>query len=557
MQQSQSTQKPIGKLLEELGYVTQKQLDVALASQKAMPKFLGEILQQLDFVTSDEIARALALQNRLEYVDLDTITPETEVLRVVPKDFALKNAILPLSIVENTLVVATTEPNDLMVQDFLRAYTRKNIKFVMSDKNKIASYIQLYYYQLEHPIEGEITQMIKDASAKRSIDVVRFIELIFQNAIKERATDIHITPEVEISHIFYRIDGVLKHYYAYPSTLHPNVVSRIKILGSLNIAEQRIPQDGALVFEFLEESYDVRVSTIPTKHGENIVLRILSKSSSLFSLANLGFEENYVKKLEQIFNKPYGIVLVVGPTGSGKTTTLYSALRKIDSLEKNVLTVEDPIEYRFAFIKQTQINEKAGYTFGRAIRAFMRQDPDVMLIGEIRDNETAELAIRASITGHLVLSTLHTNDAPSTIARLEDLGIKSYMIASGLLAIIAQRLVRKLCNHCKREMVVHKSILKEYGYGDDVIGKIEGDTIRIFQKSGCVHCRNTGYIGRSAIIELLEIDDDIKEMIANDKNTYEIAKAARAKAVRTLAEDGLAKVLAGVTTLEEIKRVVG
>ncbi|WP_200762738.1 GspE/PulE family protein [Nitrosophilus alvini] len=553
-----SQQKPIGKLLKELGFITEEQIEVALEVQKVHRKFIGEILQDLDFITSDEIARAVALQSRLEYIDLDMVVPKMEVLKLVPKDFAISTPLLPIDLKDdNTIVVAVENPNDLNVYDYINRITRKKVKFVISDKNKIAKYAQLYYYQLEHPIEKYIEDMIKTATEGKEIDIVKFIDLILHNAVKDRATDIHITPEPYTTHIFYRIDGVLKHCFAVPQRLHSSMVSRIKIVSSLNIAEQRLPQDGGFSFSFLETDYDVRVSTLPTNHGENIVLRLLTKNSSLFNLQNLGFENEYVKKIEYYFKKPYGIVLVVGPTGSGKTTTLYSALRKIDSLEKNVLTVEDPIEYRFTFIKQSQVNEKAGYTFAKAIKTFMRQDPDVMLVGEIRDEETAELAVRASITGHLVLSTLHTNDAPSTVSRLEDLGLKSYMIAEGLLAIIAQRLVRKLCENCKEKKVYTKDELKKFGFTDRLLEKIESEEIVIYEKRGCEHCRHTGYIGRLAIAELMEISKEIKELIVEGKSTIDIEKKAIEEGMRSLREDALLKVLRGETSLEEVDRVVG
>jgi len=549
--------KPIGRLLEELGFINKEQIEVALNVQKARPVLFGEILQELDFVTSDEIARAIALQSGLEYIDLDTVVADKETLKLVPKDFALSKPLLPLYIEnDSTLVVAVEDPNDLNVYDFLSRITRKKIKFVISDKNKIAKYVQLFYYQLENPIEERINKMIENAASGNELDVVSFVDLVLQNGVKDRATDIHITPEEFTAHVFYRIDGVLNHYFAIPKASYPAIVSRIKILASLNIAEQRIPQDGSFSFNFLETAYDVRVSTLPTNYGENLVLRLLTKNAALFNIHNLGFEEDYVKKIEHYFSKPFGIILVTGPTGSGKTTTLYSALRKINALRKNVLTVEDPIEYRFTFIKQSQVNVKAGYTFAAAIKTFMRQDPDVMLVGEIRDEETAELAIRASITGHLVLSTLHTNDAVSTVSRLEDLGLKSYMVAEGLLLVISQRLVRRLCNYCKKETNISKEGLKEYGFTDKELSDLE-ENVKIYEKVGCEHCRFTGYNGRISIAEFLEIDKEIKDMIISGKSSLEIEEVARNKGMRSLKEDALIKILKGITTLEELKRIVG
>jgi type IV pilus assembly protein PilB len=337
-------------------------------------------------------------------------------------------------------------------------------------------------------------------------------------------------------------------------SLHPQITARIKITSNLDISEQRKPQDGSFSYTFLNEAFDLRVSTLPTNHGENIVMRLLGKGSSLFSLEHLGLTPENTKKVEHYFSKPYGIILIVGPTGSGKTTTLYSALRKVNSLKKNVLTIEDPIEYKFTFIKQTQLNEKAGYTFDAAIRSFMRQDPDVMLVGEIRDQETAELAVRASITGHLVLSTLHTNNAIGTIPRLDDLNIPPYLVASGLLAIIAQRLVRRLCPYCKVPLQKSVDELVELGIPRDIISMNPDYTL--YEAKGCEHCRNTGYNGREAIVEIFELDTELEALITKRASTLEILELAKKKGMKTMREDGYIKALKGVTTLEEIERVI-
>jgi type IV pilus assembly protein PilB len=546
--------KPIGKLLEELGFITQEQIEVALDVQKANPKFFGEILEDLDFVTSDEIAEAIALQNNLEYINLEQTVPSQEALKIIPKNVAISKNILPISIDETTFTVATQEINDLMTLDYLRKISKRNIKFVVGDKKAIARYAEIFYYQLENPIEAEIAEIVKKTLENREIDLPHLVDLLLNSAIKDKATDIHITPEHTTSHIFYRIDGVLQHYYSLPLTLHPQIVARIKIISNLDISEQRKPQDGAFSYKFLNEGFDLRVSTLPTNYGENIVMRLLGKNASLFNLSHLGLNEINTKKVENYFAKPYGIILIVGPTGSGKTTTLYSALRKIDSLKKNVMTIEDPIEYKFSFIRQTQLNVKAGYTFDAAIRAFMRQDPDVMLVGEIRDEETAELAVRASITGHLVLSTLHTNDAVGTIPRLADLKIPPYLIGSGLLAIIAQRLVRKLCIHCKEEVKLSKEELIKEGVDTTLLDQFPD--YKIYKAVGCEHCRHTGYNGRVAIVEIFEIDQIIESMITSGASSHELLEKAIQNGMVTLKNDGYEKVLTGITTLEEITRVV-
>lgn len=546
--------KPIGRLLEELGFISAEQINVALDVQKINPKLLGEILQELDFITPNEIAEAMAIQNKVDFIDLEEITPTAEALALVPQNMAQTRLILPLYVDEETLTIATQDVNDLMTLDYLRKETKKQIRFVIADKSKISRFAQIYYHQLSNPIEAEIRTLAKKAAERFPIDTVRLVDLIINNAIKDRTTDIHITPEGAATHVFYRIDGVLRHYYSIPIDVHSQIVARIKIISELDIAEQRRPQDGAFTHDFLNDKFDLRVSSMPTNFGENIVMRLLGRNGSLFSLTRLGFSDVNIKKIEHYFSKPYGVILVVGPTGSGKTTTLYSALRKINPLQKNVLTVEDPIEYRFSFVKQTQVNRKAGYMFDTALRSFMRQDPDVMLVGEIRDAETAELAIRASITGHLVLSTLHTNDSVGTIPRLADLGIPSYLIGSGLLAVIAQRLIRKLCPYCKEAKVISNEELLRHGIHPELLKTYPTD--HIYEAKGCEQCQNTGYSGRVAIIEMLEIDDDIEALISANATTQALLKCAKEKGMYTLRDDGHIKVLQGLSTFNEVDRVV-
>jgi len=546
--------KSIGKLLEEAGFINKEQIQVALNVQKANPMFIGEILQDLDFVTPGEIAEAIAMQNGLEYVDLSTITPTQEALRLVPYEVAKSKNILPLSVEDGVLVVAMQDVNDIMTLDYLKKVSLKQVKLVVADQASIARYSEIYYYQMSNPIETEIAQIIKQSLENKEVDIPHLVDLILNNAIKDRVTDVHITPEHSAIHIFYRIDGVLKHYFSLPTKLHAQIVARVKITCNLDISETRKPQDGSFSHSFLNEDFDLRVSTLPTNHGENIVMRLLGKGASLFSLSRLGMTEANSKKIQYYFSKPYGIVLIVGPTGSGKTTTLYSALRKVNSLEKNVMTIEDPIEYKFTFIKQTQLHEKAGYTFDAAIRAFMRQDPDVILVGEIRDQQTAELAVRASITGHLVLSTLHTNDAIGAIPRLVDLNIPSYLIGSGLLGVIAQRLVRKLCNYCKKEVQMSEQALQDAGVPQEIIEQYPNYTI--YEAVGCEHCKKTGYSGREAVVEILDVDKEIESLIAQEVSSLELLKVAKSKGMYTLKEDGYIKVLRGITSFAEVDRVI-
>ncbi len=554
--------KPIGQLLKELGYITEEQIQVALEVQRVKGGLFGEILQELSFVSPREVAEAIAHQSGKPYIDLSQYPPSKEALRLIDKNMAKQFQVLPFQIEEGKVFVAMSNPFDLNATDIVQRRTGLQVEVFVADTETLQKTIEIQYFLLERPIDEEIKQIIERSKVGVAADVPKFVEFVLNNAIIERATDIHISPEDLASHIFFRIDGIMQHFYAFPKEMHNPVVSRIKVLSKMDIAEQRLPQDGSFSHEFFEESYDMRVSTIPTAYGENIVIRILSKNLSLFNLKSLGFEEKVLKQLEEEFLKPQGIVLVTGPTGSGKTTTLYAALRRINALRRNILTAEDPIEYKFPFIKQTQVNEKAGYTFARAIRHFLRQDPDVILIGEIRDEETAEMAMRASITGHLVLSTLHTNDAVSAIPRLIDMKIKDYMVASGVSAITAQRLVRKICPFCKSEKKTKAKELLKYRYEVSSLkrfAEIESleDEIIIYYGKGCEHCRGSGYLGRTVIAELLKIDQDIADLIVRGSTPLTIMEKAREKGMWNLKEDGLIKMLKGITTPEEVKRVAG
>ncbi len=549
--------KKLGELLEELGYLSKDQLEIALEVQRLEGKSLGEILVELSFVSPQELAQAIAYQAGKEFIDLSLYNPSLEALKLLDKNTALQLEAIPIELKGEVLRVAVSDPFNINVVDIIKKRTGKDVDILVSDRESILRSIEIYYEQLTSPIEDHVKRLILE-SRQNQANIPQLIDLILNHAIIDRATDIHISPETVASHAFFRIDGVLHHYYSIPREIHPAVVSRVKIISGMDISEQRLPQDGGFTYTFLGESYDVRVSTVPTAYGENVVMRLLPKNLSLFNLKNLGFEKDTLRDFEEVISKPYGMVLVTGPTGSGKTTTLYAALRRINFLRKNVLTVEDPIEYKFPFIKQTQVNEKAGYTFARAIRHFLRQDPDVILVGEIRDEETAEMGVRAAITGHLVLSTLHTNDAVSTIPRLIDLKVKEYMVASGVLAISAQRLVRKICAFCKEDYITEKDYLLRFGFDKESLDRfVRGSKVKLAKGRGCEHCRGTGYLGRVAVVELLKIDEEIGDMIVRGYPPLAILQRAREKGMRTLKEDGLVKVLKGITTPEEIVRVVG
>lgn len=550
--------KPLGELLQELGYINTHQIEVALDVQKAYPKSIGEVLLALDFVTPSEIAEAVSKQTKIPLVNLDVEVVSKEALRLIPRQVAKSKNILPLRLVEGRLLVASDNVEDIMLVEHLRRVSKKNVDFVIADSFKLKKLIDLHYYQFESPIEDEIDGLIRRSHTIPEVDAKKLVELIINMAIKDKATDIHISPDAVVTQVFFRIDGVQKHYFSLPSGNHQQIVARIKILSNIDIAESRLPQDGGFSHDFIAEKYDLRVSTLPTFHGENVVLRLLPRNITLFNLSDLGFAKMQRKKLQNLVSKPQGIVLVTGPTGSGKTTTLYSALRAIDSLKKNILTVEDPIEYRFSFIKQTQINEKAGYTFAKAIRHFMRQDPDVILVGEIRDEETANLAMRASITGHLVLSTLHTNSAVGAIPRLLDMGIKPQMISTSLLAVVSQRLLRKLCPHCKEAISATKNYFVHNGFvKSKIIASLEEDKkIKFYKAKGCDVCGKTGYLGRIAISEIFEVDEMLQQYITQEKSAFELERYATTEGMTLLIDSAVDTLFRGVSDLDEIYRVV-
>ncbi len=543
---------PLGELLLSTGHVTAEQLEVALHTQKARPGYLGEILVGLDFVTADEIAHAVATQHKLPYVDLTITVPQKKALEALPKDIALDNGVLPLRIKRGVLTVVTHDPAAAELAEMLRDLCGLEISFAISDKALIAQSIELYYFELENPLENRIATLVDEAANERDIDIEALLDLLIQNAVKDRATDIHIRPQALSSHVFYRVDGVLHHYFSFPSRIHRNVISRVKVLSEIDITRQRVPQDGGFAFNYLRTAYDIRVAIVPTSFGENMVLRILPKTEALHRLERLGFEAAQVAVLERCLRKQSGIILTVGPSGSGKTTTLYSTLRRTNILQRNVVTVEDPIEYQLSLVQQTNVNESAGYTFAESLQHLVRQDADIILIGEVRNQETALAVARSALSGHLILSTMTANDAQGAVARLMDFGIKSYMLSATLLAVLYQRLVRRLCDNCKRPVSLPRAQLGDYGLGPADGG---AETVTVYEAVGCEHCRQSGYRGRVAVAELLEIGEDIRELLDKGRIALETGELLRRQGAATIRDDARAKLLQGITSLEEIRRV--
>ncbi|MFQ5736710.1 MAG: GspE/PulE family protein [Thermodesulfobacteriota bacterium] len=545
----------IGDLLISKGLLTKEQFRVAMCQQGVTGNLLGDTIIRLGFVSSTEMGQALAEQAGIEFVDLSRYTISEEALHMVPRETAESTGFLPLDLQDGVLSIGITNPSNIRAIDTAARLSGAPPKVFMVDSETFYEMLEKAYFFLRHPIaervEGYTAEIKKGAAISGSM-ISTLTELLVMDGIRRNATDIHITPEAEALHIFCRIDGVLQHIYCLPKAVHNGIVSRLKILANLDIAEQRLPQDGSFSFSLMNNVYEMRLSLIPTIHGENIVIRILSGSSPLMSMAGLGFDGEETGRLRQLFSKPHGLIMVAGPTGSGKTTTLYSALREINVIERNVLTVEDPVEYKLSIVRQTQVSAKTGYDFAVAGRSFMRQDPDAMLIGEIRDEETASIAIRASITGHLVLSTVHTNDAVTAIPRLIDLGVDRFLLSSALLAVVAQRLVRKVCVRCAEPYSFAPGELKGMGFGD-----VDEKGVKAVRAKGCAACNQTGYLGRTAIGEILIIDDEIRELIYCGGSVNSIKEKAVARGMKTMRDNGIYKASEGITTFDEVLRVVG
>jgi type II secretory ATPase GspE/PulE/Tfp pilus assembly ATPase PilB-like protein len=540
----------IGRLLEEKGLIRPEQIQFALREQKATGERLGECLIRLGMTTDSELAQVLGEQSGQPFIDLRNFTPDKQVLTRLPVQIARQKQALPLYMQDNQLHVAISDPYDTTILETLFRHIGLPVKINIGAKNELQKLIERFYYLLEHPIEEEvegITQRLRQ-NPNLDIDSNRLLDMLLSASISYRVTDVHLTPSDISSRVMYRIDGILNFNHVFPISIHNRLITTIKVRSGMDISEQRKPQDGRMSFEFLGDAFDIRVSTVRTNNGENCVMRLLpSKGGMSIGIHELGFEKEQEELLLELFGKPYGMVLVTGPTGSGKTTTLYAALRQQDAISKNILTVEDPIEYSFSLIRQTQVNEKAGYTFGAAIRTFLRQDPDVILVGEIRDEETAILGIRAALTGHLVLSTLHTNTAIGAIARLNDLGISPLLLSNALVGVLAQRLVRRLCPSCKQPYQPDAKTLERYNLPEN----------GTYYKPGkCQLCRNTGYRGRSSIGEILLFNKDMLKLVADNAPPNIIEAEARKHGFKPLWEAGMEKVIKGETTLEEIQRVI-
>lgn len=546
----------LGQRLVRAKIITERQLADALEVHRAAGQPIGKVLIDLGYATQGQILSVLALQMKIPYVDFTERKINPNAITATPEELARRYTVIPIDFEDDKLLVAMADPRNVLAIDDLRIVTGYEIRVGIATKDDILSAIDEYY--------REATQIEEDFSAIETAEeleglheisedapIVKLVNLIITRAVNERASDIHIEPQEKDMRVRYRIDGVLHEVMRSPRQIQPAVLSRFKIMASMDIAETRKPQDGHCGLSINGKAIDFRVATLPTVYGERIVLRILEKESIMLNLDDLGFLPESLEKFKQAYSQPYGAILVTGPTGSGKSTSLYATLNVLNTQAKNIVTIEDPVEYRLPGINQVQINTRAGLTFARGLRAILRTSPDIVMVGEIRDQETASIAIEAALTGHLVLSTLHTNDAPGAIARLTEMGIEPFLISSAIDCVQAQRLARRLCSECKEAYKPSRQALDDVGF------PIEGsDGPTLYRAKGCSKCNGTGYKGRCGIYEVMLMSEQLERLTVARASAEEIKKMAISEGMMTLRDDGMEKVRLGTTSIEEVMRVV-
>jgi type IV pilus assembly protein PilB len=551
----------------EAGTLTSEQLELARREQQRSGSRLGQILVQLGFVSAEALAHFLGEQAGTTVVHLNRITIPEPILELVPGDVARRCLAIPIERQNGTLTVAMADPFDVMAVDLLQQISGKHINVVTASEEDILNSLEVHYNSGDS-IGASINKILdeKERQTSRSLDealsrmanknedspVIRVVRQIITRAVNHRASDVHFEPEEHMMRVRTRVDGVLHQDVLIPKAMQSAVITRMKILADLDLAEKHKPQDGRASLIVGGRQVTLRVSSLPTSFGENIVARILDPSSQTLGLDTIGFAPEVLTAFRTAVNEPHGVVLVTGPTGSGKSTTLYSVLNEVSTMDVSIFTLEDPIEYRIALVRQTQVHEEMGLTFSTGLRALLRQDPDIILVGETRDTETAQLMVRAALTGHLVLSTLHTNDAAGSIPRLIDMGVEPYLLPAALLAVLAQRLVRGLCGHCKELMPDPAGILTKLKIPPPPLGA--GDPLQLWRGKGCPVCNQSGYKGRRGIFELMMLDERFHDPIVHRAGAPEYRKLAREQGMRTLFDDGLMKATQGVTTLEELLR---
>src|SRR2546422_998330 len=561
----------LGDLLVAEGLITEAQLRQPLAEQKGKTEKLGSILARLGFITEEQLIGFLSRQYGIRSITLSNVAVDAETRRLVPPPIARKYEVLPVKRIGGTLALAMADPTNGFGLDDVAFMTSLQILPVVAPQAAIRKAIDKHYEMVG---TSSMTEMLTEITAEANVEVlegeteggsvdvfelkesadeapvVKLVNMVLVDAIRKGASDLHWEPYEKHFRIRFRIDGVLHEMLSPPKRLEPAIISRLKIMSSLDISERRVPQDGRIKLRFGTKEIDFRVSILPTIFGEKAVLRILDKESLQLDLTKLGFDPWSFEKFSHAIHQPYGMVLITGPTGSGKTTSLYSAIATINSPEHNIMTAEDPVEYNLKGVNQVQVNEGVGRTFAAVLRSFLRQDPDVILVGETRDLETAQISIRAALTGHLVFTTLHTNDCPSTVARLFDMGIPPFLLSSALLLILAQRLGRRICKECKQPVEGREEDLVRYGHVPQGRGPVT-----FYRGAGCATCNFTGMRGRVAIYEVMPISETIRDMILEDASTAVLREQAQKEGMKTLRQAGMAKVLEGVTTVEEVVRV--
>jgi type IV pilus assembly protein PilB len=563
----------LGEILLKESLITQDQLEKALEFQRSNGGKLGSCLTKMGFITDDDITGVLSRQYGVPSINLKYYEIDPTVIKLIPQDTALRYQVIPLSRVGSVLTIAMTDPTNVFAMDDIKFMTGFNVEPVVASESAIGEAISRFYGGSTSSHE-ELSSLMKDlveeeelelAADEQEMDaamlekaaeeapIIKLVNLILTDSVKRGASDIHVEPYENEMRVRFRVDGVLQTVMSPPLKLRDAITSRMKIMAKLDIAEKRLPQDGRIMIKYKAEGkkkeLDFRVSTVPTLYGEKIVLRLLDKENLRLDMTKLGFESQSLTKFERNILKPYGMVLVTGPTGSGKTNTLYSSVSRLNTVDTNIMTAEDPVEFQLPGINQVQMKDQIGLNFAASLRAFLRQDPNIILVGEIRDFETAEIAVKAALTGHLVLSTLHTNDAPSTISRLMNMGIEPFLVATSVNLICAQRLVRRICGNCKEELDIPQQALIDAGYTPE-----EAKTTKVYHGKGCSTCGKRGYKGRTGLYEVMEINDELRELILVGASALELKKKAIEQGMITLRRSGLIKSAAGLTTLEEVIR---
>ncbi|MBE6803395.1 MAG: type II secretion system protein GspE [Ruminococcaceae bacterium] len=546
--------------LIDAGIITTEQLEEALEIQKTSKQLIGTILTQLGYCTEEDVARMLASKTGHKFISIDEVGVNIAVANLITPELAVKNNILPIYEEDGIVYVAMKNPNDILTVDYLRMLTGYEICPVVAADMELQAAIE-NFANMNSGVDNYDEEAEDDVVESENLDIddkpaVQLVNQIINNAIKAGASDIHIEALEKYMRVRFRIDGVLQEIIQNPIKMYAAVISRIKVIGGMDIAERRIPQDGRATVKFEDKTMDVRIASMPTVYGEKVVMRLLERSNTnIVTLKDIKFSPRQFDRFNHAIHMPYGFVLVTGPTGSGKSTTLYATLAEISTLEKNVITLEDPVERRMSGINQVQMNNRAGMTFAAALRSVLRSDPDIVMVGEIRDSETAKIAVEAALTGHMVLSTLHTNDASGAVTRLDEMGVEPFLTASSLVGVLAQRLVRRLCPKCKEEYEIsHEELkkivpdLEDYGYNKS--------SYKLYKAKGCLTCNNTGYKGREAVFEFLTVTEEMKRLILDRATVAEVKALAVSQEMKTLKDEGLYKMMEGNTSLEEVLRVI-